>query len=542
MRNALLVFLLLLAPAKLLADGKVFSHTTAFADPTIPDQRALICWSNGIERLVIDTRFVGGGTNFAWIVPLPSPPLIEEATTGIFPTLAFQLRPNVVHDPEAAFGFFIFFTAIAYLLIFVRVGGTPTISDMAACAIAALCFVTMHPGISLIVFLILSWLVYRIRRGLEKPWAILVAVLFGVLLSAMLLPALGTASRSVSLNDGIIELTQKRVGAFDTTTLSSKAPNALLNWLRDNQFEIPTNAAPTIADYEKKGWVFVAAKLRRDDPAVSTNSIHPLSFTFRSEQPVYPMRLTGSGGTELKVELYVFGPSRADADFFNTERCAATWFPETTYDRPTREKIPVIHPLLRQWAQGSQVATKLTTKLTPDQMQQDVFIRWTDFSPVQQTLYSSKGAVKKAADWSTGLLLALFLLGSAMIKIKRGGRHAIAKMIAVVAGISVFTFGIICVALPKTVVHSSKFPSMYARMTSQRLNLDALYEWTNSPPKSLDEARRIVSKIPKYVTNNLFLGGEIHEEDSPGNYIIRPATNGFEFIWFDANGGENKFD
>jgi hypothetical protein len=38
--------------------------------------------------------------------------------------------------------------------------------------------------------------------------------------------------------------------------------------------------------------------------------------------------------------------------------------------------------------------------------------------------------------------------------------------------------------------------------------------------------------------NNDFLGGRIHEEDSPGNYILREINGHFEFVTFDANGAE----
>src|SRR5215472_6751106 len=65
------------------ADGKVF--TTAVAAPvTTPDQRAMLQFSNGVERLVIETSFVGQGTNFAWVVPLPSVPKIEAVSTNFF--------------------------------------------------------------------------------------------------------------------------------------------------------------------------------------------------------------------------------------------------------------------------------------------------------------------------------------------------------------------------------------------------------------------------------------------------------------------------
>ena len=45
-----------------------------YAKVEIPEQQALIHYSGGVERLVIETSFPGEGTNFAWVVPLPSTP------------------------------------------------------------------------------------------------------------------------------------------------------------------------------------------------------------------------------------------------------------------------------------------------------------------------------------------------------------------------------------------------------------------------------------------------------------------------------------
>src|ERR1051326_5694263 len=74
------------------ADGKVYAPVAVAAQPVIPDQRALICYSNGVERLVIETRFFGPGTNFAWVIPLPAKPLVEQASVGLFPTLDYLFR------------------------------------------------------------------------------------------------------------------------------------------------------------------------------------------------------------------------------------------------------------------------------------------------------------------------------------------------------------------------------------------------------------------------------------------------------------------
>lgn len=61
MRRVIPFLLLLLLPLAAWADGMVIPTVAYPAKVTIPDQQALICFSNGVERLVIETRFTGAG-------------------------------------------------------------------------------------------------------------------------------------------------------------------------------------------------------------------------------------------------------------------------------------------------------------------------------------------------------------------------------------------------------------------------------------------------------------------------------------------------
>src|SRR5687767_1469324 len=88
-----IVVLSSVAGSQALADGKVFAPR---ANVLMPDQSALIHYADGVEYLAIETRFVGEGQDFAWIVPLPSVPEIEQITPGLFPTLRVQLAPRVL--------------------------------------------------------------------------------------------------------------------------------------------------------------------------------------------------------------------------------------------------------------------------------------------------------------------------------------------------------------------------------------------------------------------------------------------------------------
>ena len=222
MKRVLPILFLLLLPLTLFADGMVFRPTAIPTQVTIPDQRALIHFTNGIERLVIETRFTGAGTNFAWVVPLPSQPVVEPASTGVFPTLQYLFQPRVTHNvPRYYLG--------------------------------------ILGGFGLLILM---------RMASRAGWDALVVLMLLLLLAFLLLPALsGAKSRGGSAtapSPDVSILDRQLVGVFETTTLAASDPQALQTWLRENNFAVPTNAEPVIAGYIRSGWVFVAAKVRRD--------------------------------------------------------------------------------------------------------------------------------------------------------------------------------------------------------------------------------------------------------------------------------------
>ena len=321
MQRILLIVLLGLLPLSVVADGKVYPPTAFPAEVRIPDQRALIHFTNGVERLVIETRFTGAGTNFAWVVPLPNQPVVEAASTGLFPTVEYYFRSPITHNVTR---YYLGIGVVIGLLAFLRL-------LMRTCS---------SPISGLMIFLVL------------------------LLFAALLLPALGPAGSksagiSESANSAVSVLDRQLVGIYETTTIESRDPQALQNWLRENGFLVGTNSEPVIADYVKDGWVFVATKVRRDRAEDQTSTPHPLSFTFKTERPVYPMRLTGVGNGPLRVELYVFADRRTYARHFKVERCTKPGYPaaDDSYFRRPLKTVNIRHPLLRSWVAGAPVAT-----------------------------------------------------------------------------------------------------------------------------------------------------------------------------------------
>jgi len=155
---------LILGTAMAWADGKAFPPVAVSTEVTMPDQRALLVWSNGVERLAIETRIVGEGTNFAWVVPLPSAPKVEAATVGLFPTLAWLTPPKVVNETEP--GWWWTWSASGVACLFLRVRRKTPLEWMDAVAILAI-------GAGLVgVICLLRMPVVPVRMESPREWLI----------------------------------------------------------------------------------------------------------------------------------------------------------------------------------------------------------------------------------------------------------------------------------------------------------------------------------------------------------------------------------
>ncbi len=77
---ALIACLLFAAPA--CADGGLFGPEGS--DISEPGQKAVIFFHEGSEELVLSVRYDGASEDFAWLVPTPEPPVIEESSIALF--------------------------------------------------------------------------------------------------------------------------------------------------------------------------------------------------------------------------------------------------------------------------------------------------------------------------------------------------------------------------------------------------------------------------------------------------------------------------
>ncbi len=488
-----------------LADGKVFP-TALQAEVRIPDQRALIHFSNQTERLVIETRFAGSGTNFAWVVPLPSQPVIEPATTGLFPTLQVLFQPRIVHRVTKYY----IVAALLLLAIFViRAAGRAGAYGLLALGICLL----------------------------------LLYLTFG----PQLAKATASASDSTAVSQqGVSVLERRTVGVFETTTIASTNALAVELWLNANGYVTSTNLEPVLRHYVTNGWVFVASKLHLAQSSAQTNAVHPLSFTFKTAEPVYPMLLTGIDSGPLRVELYVFGDGQALASHFKVERCARPEYPGKAKDWAYGKShgLSIQHPLLRKWVDGSPVATKLSATLSPADMREDVLLRWRPFCEKGSLRFSPGGAWTIALNVASCLLLA----GVWLTWIWPSDGPLWLRRNAIALAVSLVVLGAVYVVLPKTKVRLVHSPGLFTHR-----NLDEPY-WFLGDETNLTaaRARSILTSASTLVSSkpwehswnggrwtNELQGGLVHEEDSPGNYGFRETPEGLEYLTYDAQGAEH---
>jgi len=274
------------------------------------------------------------------------------------------------------------------------------------------------------------------------------------------------------------------------------------------------------------------------------------------------MRLTGVDNGPLAVELYVFGPARAQARHFKVDRCARPDYPKPgeSWTHWMPRTVSVKHPLLRNWTEGLPVATKLVATLSPADMRQDVWLDWIAFSEKGNVIFSRSGASSIALNWGAGVLGVGLLATAWGMAVARpdARRWSLQKLAAVVAILGILVTSAIYPALPKTEVRLVKNPTARAQSILYQISWELMdgFGRTNAAGSHSELSRKAHDVITVAETNapywkewvdttdwyhwqNYFLSGPVHEEDSPGNFTFRKAGDRFEFVAYDAQGAPN---
>jgi hypothetical protein len=127
--------------------------------------------------------------------------------------------------------------------------------------------------------------------------------------------------------DGVNVIAQERVGPYDTVTLQARSSAELLDWLNENQYDLPSNLEPVLTPYIAQGQYFVALKLSAGEDA---GDIAPLGMRYPGTAASVPIQLTSIAATpDMRLEVHVFGERRAVPENYlhvQINEAAISWF------------------------------------------------------------------------------------------------------------------------------------------------------------------------------------------------------------------------
>jgi len=276
--------LLALAAGAAYADGKVYWHDVF--PPEIPHQRAVIIYEDGVETLIVQTKYrlpgAEGAESLGWVLPTPAVPEVAsmsaEHASDLFSF--FYRTPDVVHVRE-----------VLLLAFWLALGGL---------------------SIAMLLLFILSWLVRLPKWLAPERQRLFVLFVFSFLLFLICAVQLGALGGKVAGGVEVIE--EKQVGIYDVRVVRAGDAQELIAWLNERKFAFAEEDKAAFEAYIKKGWCFVAARVgagggEADSEVVDEGMLAPLVCRFRTDPPVYPLALTSTAGSDTELVIY-FGCDR----------------------------------------------------------------------------------------------------------------------------------------------------------------------------------------------------------------------------------------
>ncbi len=452
------------------ADGMVFPEVY-YAKVEIPNQQALIHYSGGTERLVIETSFLGEGTNFAWVVPLPSPPEVRAVSENFFGSLRAAFQPRLVHRVNPYYAGILLVCGLAFLGARAMKDEVSCVVDLPLCLLLALGagLIGKHAGFGFVTLGLALGMRIFARSSTIYALVLLMGTAFAAILvlapnarAPHLIDTMGRADSGEPAENiaGVTVVSVQHAGVFESITIRGRSPQDVLEWLERNGYQTPKSAEPAIRQYIDRGWVFVASKARLGQGRPQVAALHPLAFDFSSPTAAYPTRLTAIGNRECLIDLYVFGDHRATARHFRTLRCDHLLKVQPTGKGVAEPGLRITEPEVLALIGSSRVGTKLSGRLSPAQMATaDVEIKSAFFFSKGRQVYSRSGALTIALN----LAVPLAAIGWFLVGLSEGGwkvnersisRWRRRSLVAAAAlGIGVF------IMLPKVEVEIVRQPS-----------------------------------------------------------------------------------
>ena len=212
---------------------------------------------------------------------------------------------------------------------------------------------------------------------------------------------------------GVHVVKEEQVGIYEVTVIKSDGVQDIIDWLNDNGFRFSDDDYKVFESYVRDGWVFVTARIGSDashKSHISTEGLlDPLVMTFETEQPVYPLTLTGTGQQSTEIVLYVWAAHKMTTD----ERMKLA-FAERLELKGGHDELMMIRAQTND-AQDetprTNYLTKFRAKLLPEDMQEDlIFKQAPDDSNYRETMTPPSALAITLGMTLFGLEFLLFIL------------------------------------------------------------------------------------------------------------------------------------
>jgi hypothetical protein len=133
---------------------------------------------------------------------------------------------------------------------------------------------------------------------------------------------------------------QENVGPYDTVQLHATDPNALNNWLAQNNFVIPAAVTPVIDEYVAEGFDFLAMKLL---PGQGVSAMRPVRVSSPGASLSLPLRMAAIGtGATVGITIWIVADGRYEPQnfpFFHIDDSALVWDWSTSLSNYTTLRV-----------------------------------------------------------------------------------------------------------------------------------------------------------------------------------------------------------
>jgi hypothetical protein len=294
MKRIVIMGLVLVATVvQLRADGKMFWREKI--PPNIPYQRALIHFRDGTETLVLQSRYEISEANeqmtLGWVVPMPAVPEVAsmpaDEARRLFWNLSGISQPVVTRVSD-----------IIVILIPITVA-SGSVLTLLLCLLSF--FKPFPPG----------FMKRREQLVQYSLWGLGGCVFIFFIMSCFL-----TAG---SQSGGVDVIAEHRVGIYDVRVVRSDNADELISWLGANEFKFTDKDTSAFDSYISRGWCFVVAvinptKDQHQSDISSEGLAAPLILRFPHANPVYPLALTGTGGFDTEILIYLAADTKMSCE------------------------------------------------------------------------------------------------------------------------------------------------------------------------------------------------------------------------------------